>query len=200
MNEIDHDGYELKQPVELNDSLPEDRTYFYELAESSIEYQTREQNRKWVQKYFDGNGVNEVVASFILGVGQGSDSKNGNKKLIHGLKFVVNQGFFEDASVLLGENCVDLIPYVMEHEIFEAWLIAKNGYGQNLTKSERHLLATRREYLLAEKDSMGNKLYRFSLLAYPKDKEENLGGLEYAKKRLKKSAADQFTTLSRPSI
>jgi hypothetical protein len=75
----------------------------------------------------------------------------------------------------LAKKNTDLIPYAIEHEIYEAWLWSKRGYiAQN--SETNHLLARRKQFEAAMKDGKAEKLLDF----YKKINPEITSELEYA--------------------
>ena len=65
----------------------------------------------------------------------------------------------ENAFTINGEDYTDLIPYSIEHEIYEAWLTLDKGWRLNL--KERHLLARRKQYEIAMRDGKAERLLEF---------------------------------------
>jgi len=86
-------------------------------------------------------------------------------------------------AIINGEDFSDCIPFIVEHDIFEAWLSAKKGAATSLDVSKKHLLARRREFLIAEQQGLGEKLHRFQMAVNPADKKEYDEALVYAQKR-----------------
>lgn len=108
------------------------------------------------------------------------------EKWINQLDIVVNKDLFEKIKIHTGIDYTDIIPYGLDHEIFEAWLIAKKGIGSTLSINKKHLLARRREFLLAEKDGKGEKLFQFHMMVNPFAEKEYEYAWDKAKQRVGK--------------
>ena len=174
MSENPIDDFELEKPVSLKGSISEDRTLFYDLAKERIEYQSRDENKGWWEKLSGKKGV-ETVATYVIGANNTVTESGNLERYVETLKIVVNRGIFEEVSEILGEDFTDLIPYVVEHDVYEAWLSAKRGAGQSLDTNTKHKLARRREFYLAEKAGLGDKLLKFQMAVNPNSEEEYKG-------------------------
>ncbi len=87
-----------------------------------------------------------------------------------------------------GESYEELIPLTIEHELQEAWLNTKKGRlgsgGDQEVLHTRHLLAERKDFLLTEKTSLGEKLFQWRMKIRPDNEDEYRMAWESAKKKL----------------
>jgi hypothetical protein len=182
MTEGNFDDFKLPKPVKMDGNIHESKTIFYDLARSRIRYQTWEENIAWQKKY-RGSQIG-TSATYIIGLKDtvGSDEKV--EKWIDKLAIVINKGLIDELGQRLGEDFTSIIPYIIEHELYESWLSAKRGAGQSLEVSNKHILAIRRQYLLATQDGLADKLLRFSIAMNPSTEEECRSAMEYAQRRL----------------
>lgn len=158
-------------------SPKEARASFYELAKDRVKYLTHQEMLKWHEDVYGEKQLH--TAAFVAAVFGPEEEKNIGKWITH-LEIVVNK----DAFNINGKDYSDLMPFVLEHEIYEAWLRGKRGVGPGLDESKRHLLAKRRQYLLAEKAGHGDKLFEWEMLVNPDRRKEYKYALKYAKKQL----------------
>lgn len=167
----------LKPPHKVEGTPREARASFYELAKDKVKYLTSEEILKWRKETFGKSDIS--IATYIIG---GSNTENDFNKWIYNLEIVVNK----DAFNVKGKDYSDILPFVLEHEIYEAWLSGKRGTGPKLSVDKKHLLALRREYLLAEQQGLGDKLFEWDTLTGFKDKSrtESEYALRVAKKQL----------------
>lgn len=160
-------------PPHKVEGTPKDaRASFYELAKGKIKYLNSEKFMKWQIDYGELNFITQ--ASAIIA----SEKTDNFEKWIHGLEIVINK----DKYNINGKDYSDIIPFDLEHEIYEAWLRGKRGVGSDLDSRKKHLLAQRRAYLVAEKQGLGDKLFEHDMMINPRAKEE----YEYASKAAKK--------------
>lgn len=106
------------------------------------------------------------------------------EKWITELDIVVNKDLFDRIQTYTGVDYTDITPYVVDHEIFEAWLTAKKGVGSTLSVDKKHLLARRRELLLAEQDGRAEKLFQYHMAINPISEKEYRYAWDKAKYRL----------------
>jgi len=182
MIERDYSPFELGQPFDLIVNPQGNKADFIKLAKSRIIFQTRSENRSLVKKYV---GIDkETPAQCVVLVDNDIINGRARRRWIKGFQILINRELFEDASRHFNEDFTKLIDYVLEHEIYESWLMVKNGIGQNLNGDEMHWLAKRREFYLAEKDGFGDKLFDFYMWCSPEREEEYKNALNYAKGKL----------------
>lgn len=182
MAEGNFDDFKLEKPVIMSGLIPEDKSFFYDLAKSRIMYQTRRENRAWQKKYRDMPG--ETTATCVVAFFNSIGIDGGVEKWVDKLTIVVNGGLIDKLSRKLDEDFTSIIPYIVEHDVYEAWLSAKRGAGQSLEVSDKHLLARRREFLLATQDGLAERLFSFLMAVNPASEEECRNAMEYAQRRL----------------
>ena len=183
MAEGNFDDFKLEKPVKMSGLIPEDKSVFYDLAKSRIKYQTREENMAWQKKYRGMQG--ETTATYFIGFNNSVGNDERVEKWVDKLTVVINKGVVDELSQRLGEDFTSIIPYIVEHDIYEAWLSAKRGAGQSLEVSDKHLLARRHEFLLATQDGLADKLFKFQMAVNPSSEEEYKSAIEYAQRRLR---------------
>ena len=172
----------LEKPIEMTGKIPEDKAVFYELAQERVTFQSREESSRWRQRH---GFTNETTATHAVQLCFTQEPKGNVRQFVKGLEIMVNLGYFEELSKAENKDYTNLIPYIIEHEIYEAWLYAKKGIGGKLNNQQRHLLARRREFYLAAKDGMLNHLIEFLMLTNPEKEEEYNQALEYVQRRNK---------------
>jgi len=91
----------------------------------------------------------------------------------------------KDAFKIKDKDYSDVMPFVIEHEIYETWLNAKKGAGSDLTMKKQHILALRRAFLLAEQQGLSEKFLEWNSLIDP-DNVKNRELCEYALKVAKR--------------
>jgi hypothetical protein len=141
-------GSILETPHLIERDMANAKKSFYELARSRIIYRNQECHSIF-QREIDESDRSVSSACLILQRKFVADIC----KWITGLEISVNKDFF-------GEENADLIPYAVEHEIYEAWLYSKRGYSPQSVETG-HLLARRREYEMAMRDGKAEKLLNF---------------------------------------
>ena len=149
----------LEKPLNMGGLMTESKKSFYELAKSKIKYLSSEEIVEWHKK---NSGRDNYLsnASYIIGVTLKRNADTRVERLINALEIVVNKDFI----TMNGEDFSDCIPFVIEHEIYEAWLSAKEGAVNSREVNTKHLLAKRREYLIVEQQGLGEKYDRFQRL------------------------------------
>ena len=172
---------ELDPPYKIEGSMKDARQSFYELAKERIKYVTDEEAREWVK---NGLGIENRSTTGMYTIGDETVMEGGIdvEKWIKKLKIIVNKDIF----IQNGIDYSDLIPITIEHEIYESWLTAKKGAVTDSDVSKKHLLARRREFLLAEQEGLGERLFEFLMILNSGVEGELREALKYAKKRLKK--------------
>lgn len=168
----------LLKPHKVEGSMVEAKESFYDLAKSHIRYLTSQEIVEWHKK-ISGRKNYLTTASYI--VSRKSDVSEGGdfEKWVDALEIVVNK----DVAIINGEDFSDCIPFIVEHDIYEAWLSAKKGAVTSLDVGKKHLLARRREFLIAEQQSLGEKLHRFQIAVDPANRKEYDEALVYARRR-----------------
>lgn len=124
---------------------------FWELAKSRIFYRTDAEQLAFVKRLFGEDSQRRYTAVYVREVGT-SGPEPDPEKWVTGLEISVNKDFF-------GNDFADLIPYAVEHEIYEAWLSVKRGLNPSLEK--QHLLARQRQFEMAARDGKAEKLRNF---------------------------------------
>ena len=166
----------INLPHEVKGTPKEARASFYELAKNKIKYLSDKEVIEWVSKTI---GPKEYPSKTAVSVIHTSESKN-LRKWVNNLEIIINK----DAFKIKGKDYSDLIPFVVDHEIFEGWLYAKKGVGSKKAHYEKHLLARRRQYLLAEQQGLGDKMLEWHNKLNPAIKEECEYALRVARKQL----------------
>ena len=171
----------IHPPYKIEGPPKEARESFYELAKKRIKYLTDEEIRKWDKdRGGDPESKQSMPALYIISIG-GSKKGDIPEKWIDNLEIVVNK----DAFKIKDKDYFDVMPFVIEHEIYETWLNAKKGVGSDLTMKKQHILALRRAFLLAEQQGLSDKLLEWNSLIDP-DNVKNRELCEYALKVAKK--------------
>lgn len=120
------------------------RKAFWEFALSIVSYSDSATHRKFLDRINPDKKHNDTCASFWISCTRytGSIEKlNGEripKNIVHELEISINLALYP-------APFIDLIPYAVEHEIYECWCIAKNGINVS-TEKHSHLLARRHQY------------------------------------------------------
>jgi len=157
----------INPPHEVEGSMREAKKSFYELAKSRIKYLNSEDFRKYQESYNPAPNYH-THASFVL---CRSYDKNNEGivtgKWIENLEVIIDKGGFNSN----GKDYSDMIPFAIEHEIYEAWMCAKKGIGHDMDLHDRHLLAVRRECRLAEKNGLGDRWLEFNSMKDPESSE-----------------------------
>lgn len=143
------DAY-LEKAFIVPDSPKQARKEFYELARSRTKI-LGPWEFKLFQMGLSGNDRPKDLAQFVI---RGPYDSEVPKRRLTVLSIAIN----ENAFTINGEY-TDLIPYSIEHEIYEAWLALDKGWGLN--NKERHLLARRKQYEIAMRDGKAERLLGF---------------------------------------
>jgi len=141
----------LEQPHLIGKDILEARRSFWELAKSRIVYRNQQEHIDFEKTVF---GPDHHVSSAIYvlqakNIGEGDNFQ----RWVKALEISVNVDFF-------GEEYKDLIPYAIEHEIYEAWIGVKRGMSPKEINTG-HLLARRRQFRMAMTDGKAEKLLKF---------------------------------------
>lgn len=175
----------VRPPHKVEGPMRKAREDFYELAKSKMRYMRSEEFNQWVYEMIGDRCDKKIGAGF--GPFFFRIKKDGNRvieKLVGNLEIGINI----DAFVIDGESYEDLIPFVVEHELYEAWMNAKKGLLEGAFDqgglNKKHYLAERREFLLAEKAGLGKKLFKWRMKTYPDNELEYRSAWESAKKKV----------------
>jgi hypothetical protein len=174
----------IHPPYEVEGTPKEARESFYEFVKERIKYLTDAEIRKWDKdRGGDQESKGPLPALYIISVGE-SKKEDKPEKWINNLEIVVNK----DAFKIKDKDYSDVMPFVVEHEIYETWLNAKKGAGSDLESVKQHTLALRKAFLLAEQQDLGDKLLEWNSLIDP-DNPRNKKLCEYALRVAKKQLA-----------
>lgn len=141
----------LEKPSRVGRDMVEARKSFYELARSRIKLSTREEHIAFEKAAF---GDDWDYSTAVCAITTATETSETNPK-----KWVIQLDISVDKDAF-GEEHKDLIPYAVEHEIYEMWLFARGRYSPQ-SRKKRHLLARRRQFLMAMKDGKAKKLLKF---------------------------------------
>jgi len=183
----------VNPPHRVEGPMKEARESFYELAKSRIKMMTAEEFSKWVR---DAVGESKLENGVALNMFWSKLKKEGSitvEKLIENCEIGINK----DAFVIDDKSYLDIMPFIVEHELYEAWLNAKKGLMADAFEQEdlmkKHLLAERKEFLLAEQAGLAEKLFEFRMKIMPENEEEHRSALKYARnKRIEKKERPQI--------
>ncbi len=156
---------------------------FYELAKSRIKYLNTEEFSSWFKKVTKKQfSLRGSTGAFIFLWPKHKKDREGNlKKWIDNLEIAVNKDVFN----INGEDYQDIMPFIIEHEIYEGWLSAKKGWGHGQYEKEdlhkKHLLALRREFLLAYQKGLADKLLKWRIKMDPSGEYDYKKALKNAK-------------------
>lgn len=136
------------QAIEDSDQAQKD---FYDLVLSRVRVISLEESEQVFSKAFGKHCIG------LAGVLVAHDTD----KSVNALDFVLVKSLF----TIDGESYEDLIPFVTEHELYEAWLLAKKHIGEPQRGEDRHLAARKREFLFAEAAGKSERLAKWYGLA-----------------------------------
>ena len=168
-------------PHKIEGTPKEARASFYELAKSRIKYLTHEEFIKLDRDTGGFPGKECLTPAFNIINAESFQEGDNLEKWVDHLEVAVNK----DAFKINKKDYSDLMPFVAEHEIYEAWLKVKKGTGFSLDIRKKHILAQRRAFLLAEQQGLGDKFLEWAKLIAP-DHAEHIKQCEYALKSAKK--------------
>lgn len=156
----DSESYELENPHFLERNMKEAKANFWAFARSRTHVDTYEEHAKFHDAHFLKNIVPTSAAGvFERGSTEGDDPEKG----ILAMEISVNKDFF-------GEEYADLIPYAIEHEIYEMWVQAKRGL--RVSGDKPHFLARMHQIEMAMKDGKAERLIQFYCSKMPRIKGE----------------------------
>lgn len=171
----------LDNPHQVEGLPKESKQSFYELAYSRTRYCTEEEHLKFESEVC-GDDWQFSTAMYIVEKNDRTTTNQDEETFVNTLDISINKDYFK----FKNEDYSDLIPYAVEHEIYELWLYVKRGYRVQNSQS-RHLLARRRQFEMAMRDGNAERLLEFY-----KKKNNSMGDeFEYAynkaKQRVKKT-------------
>lgn len=167
----------LEHPYKVESPPKEARASFYEFVKNKIEYLTSEEIIKWDR---DRRGYPDPEHPSVALYDSCEEGDN-LEKWVDNLEIAINK----DAFKIKDKDYSDLMPFVVEHEIYEAWLRVKKGIASTFDREKQHILAQRRTFLLAEQQGLGDRLLEWSKLIIP-DNTKHIKQCEYALKAAKK--------------
>lgn len=171
----------VSPPHEIDGSMREAKKSFYDLAKSRIKYLDSEGFRKYQESYNSTPNYRTPAAFVICRSYDKNNEGKVTKKWIENLEIIINKDAFD----FRGKDYSDMIPFAIEHEIYEAWMCAKKGIGHDMNLHDRHVLAVRKECELAERDGLGDRWLEFNSVKDPKSSDLYKITIEKIRKNLK---------------
>ena len=150
----------------------EARERFYEMARARVFYASQEEMIEF-GKQATGEDESRTTGLYVR-LPREEFTEDGMEKWIDGLQIIVNKDAFRQD----GKDFSDLIPYAVEHELYELWVKSKRGISVQETE-KAHLLARRKQVEMALRDGKLDKMIEF----YTKLNPEYAKELEYARKK-----------------
>ncbi|HLD30847.1 MAG TPA: hypothetical protein VJB41_01460 [Patescibacteria group bacterium] len=147
--------------------MKEAKKSFYELAQGRIKYLNSKEFRKYQEEHRPMPNYYTNASYVICRSYTKNDEGKVTKKWIKNLEIIIDKDGFS----VNGKDYSDIIPFAIEHEIYEAWMCAKKGVGHDMDLHDRHLLAVRRECRLAEDNELGDRWLEFNSLKDPASSE-----------------------------
>jgi len=144
----------LEKPHKVEGTPKESRESFYELTKSRVKLVSQEEHLKFEKDIF-GHDWKWSSAVYVIDKSDETTEEQ-QERWLKALDISVNKDFFVQG----GEDYSDLIPYAVEHEIYESWMWTKKGY-QPKNSRINHLLARRRQFEMAMKDGKAERLLEF---------------------------------------
>ena len=154
---------------------------FYEFAKHRIKYLTKEEFIKFDRDTGGFPDEEHISPAFHIIDPESLQEGDNLEKWVDRLEIAVNIDTFK----IKGKDYSDLMPFVAEHEIYEAWLRAKKGTASTFDREKQHILAQRRAFLLAEQQGLGDRLLEWSKLILP-DNTKHIEQCEYALRAAKR--------------
>ncbi len=167
----------LPEPHKIEGSPKEAKEHFYEMARTRIVYVTKEEMVEF-GKQETGEDESTTTGLYIR-LPREKTTKEGVEKWIDGLQIVINKDAFQQD----GKDFSDLIPYAVEHELYELWVKSKKGKSIQRT-DKAHLLARQRQVELALRDKKLDKMIEFYTTLNPEYAQE----LDYARKKAERKS------------
>ena len=162
----------LSKPHKIEGPPKEARERFYEMARSRVFYASRDEMVEF-GKQASGKDESQTTALYVR-MPREEFTEDGMEKWIDGLQIIVNKDAFQQD----GKDFSDLIPYAVEHELYELWVKSKQGVSVKETE-KAHLLARRKQVEMALRDGKLDRMIEF----YTKLNLEYAKELEYARKK-----------------
>jgi len=181
----------VNPPHKIEGSMHEARESFYELAKNKVRHLNHEQFTDWVHKNIGEGKMGRAFSNspaIVFFMNDNNKEEQNVEKYLKNLEIVVDTSKFN----LNGKDFTDILPFVIEHEIFESWVRSKKGFLEEKEFSEEsrnraHLLALRKQFLLAEEAGKGGKMFEWFMLLAPRKEKDYISAWESARKKLKKS-------------
>jgi len=143
----------LEKPHKVEGLPTEQKKSFYEMAKERVRIVGAEEHASFEQDMY---GLSQYPAAVYI-VSNRKDVIEGKvENFVDALDINVNKDFF----FVDKEDYTDLIPYAVEHEVYEAWLWSKRGH-QPSNSTTRHLLARIKEVECAFKDGKAERMLEF---------------------------------------
>ena len=162
----------LPKPYKIEGAPKEAKERFYEMAKSRIVYLTKDEMIKFGEQ---ATGEDESSTTGLYVRLSRKEVVDGNiDKWIDGLQIAINK----DAFQIDGQDFSDLIPYAVEHELYELWVKSKKGVSVQKTE-KAHLLARRKQAEMALRDGKLDRMIEFYTSLNPEYAKE----LEYAREK-----------------
>lgn len=186
------DSSTLEPSHKIEGSQIEAKNSFYELAKSRIKFLNSKKFGDWINRY--QGPIAEYLyrtahfkdtALFLIKPKLSQNETGEINKFIENLEIVIN----EDGFILDGVDYSEIIPFVAEHEIYEAWLHAKMGLGQSSfikNLDTAHKLALRKEFFCAQKMGLSDKLFAYHIKIDPKNETLYRDILDHVKNKPEK--------------
>jgi len=166
----------------------EARTRFFEMAKSRVILLSEKEYKERLINFFKDDSKYPIAFLFVDNIDKKYSKEESQKeRSISSFRIYVNKDIFD---ITGDENYGDLIPYIIEHEIYEAWLYVKNGYRSS--EGLVHGLVRRRVFSLAEKDRKAERLLEFLCKIRPQNREELNNIYKKIKSRGKEAKKDSI--------
>lgn len=173
----------LDKPHKIEDPSTESKLSFFDLAKSRVQMLPEEEYCRFEQEVF-GDTHPKNTGMFVLSSRTEQrllpflPRKKTPKEFVDALDIKVNQ----DAFIVDELDYSDLVPYTIEHEVYEAWVSSKVGY-QPKDGQTSHLLARRKQFEAAMADGKAERLLEFCVKFNPANSEEFQAAYDNALKK-----------------
>ena len=177
----------IQPPHKIEGDMRSAKESFFEMAKPRIRYMNAAEFSEWVCKMTEEENQEKIGTGLTVYCwSQVAAKQDGTlERFVENLEIGINK----DAFHIDGESYEALISLVVEHELQEAWLNTKKGRlgngGDQEALHTRHLLAEQKEFLLAEKTGLGEKLFQWRMKICPDNEDEYRMALESAKKKMR---------------
>jgi hypothetical protein len=174
----------IQPPHKIEGPMVSARENYYELAKSKIRYMNTAEYQQWVQNML-GDIKMPIGAALAPYLKRDREYADGTiERFIENLEIGVNVDDFD----IEGESYKDILPFIIEHELYESWMTVKRGRLEHSVDQKgadtKHLIAQRREFLLAEEAGLGEHLLEWRLKKYPQNEIEYREMRERAQRKL----------------